>query len=121
MTQSAVWHPFTQHGLGEPIPRAVRAEGALVHTADGRAVSRHIREQREALSLAALFAEEIGVVIQIRRSERTRVMDVLRAHGLSSQAHEIGGLNPRDAIEIYRDAKCIFSAPRTSLQTASVG
>jgi phosphoribosylformylglycinamidine synthase len=77
-----------------------------------------VREQREALSLAALFAEEIGVVIQIRRSERTRVMDVFRAHGLSSQAHEIGSLNPRDSIEIYRDAKCIFSAPRTSLQTS---
>jgi phosphoribosylformylglycinamidine synthase len=75
-----------------------------------------VREQREALSLAALFAEEIGVVIQIRKSERTRVMDVLRAHGLSSQAHEIGSLNPRDAIEIYRDAKCIFSASRASLQ-----
>lgn len=32
---SPVWHPFTQHGLGEPIPRIVRAEGALLHTADG--------------------------------------------------------------------------------------
>ena len=36
MTQ--VWHPFTQHGLGEPIPEVVRAEGAALHTADGRRV-----------------------------------------------------------------------------------
>jgi adenosylmethionine-8-amino-7-oxononanoate aminotransferase len=33
---SPVWHPFTQHGLGEEIPVIVRAEGALLHAADGR-------------------------------------------------------------------------------------
>ncbi|MDB5686184.1 MAG: adenosylmethionine--8-amino-7-oxononanoate transaminase [Rhizorhabdus sp.] len=33
---SPVWHPFTQHGLGEEIPLIVRAEGAALHTADGR-------------------------------------------------------------------------------------
>ena len=35
---SPVWHPFTQHGLGEPIPLVERAEGALLYTADGRAI-----------------------------------------------------------------------------------
>ena len=33
---SPAWHPFTQHGLGEPIPLVVRGEGAALHTADGR-------------------------------------------------------------------------------------
>jgi adenosylmethionine-8-amino-7-oxononanoate aminotransferase len=33
---SPVWHPFTQHGLGEEIPTIVRAEGAVLHAADGR-------------------------------------------------------------------------------------
>ncbi|MDI1297076.1 MAG: adenosylmethionine--8-amino-7-oxononanoate transaminase [bacterium] len=32
---SPVWHPFTQHGLNEPIPHVVRADGALLHLADG--------------------------------------------------------------------------------------
>ncbi|AUW57069.1 adenosylmethionine--8-amino-7-oxononanoate transaminase [Sphingobium sp. SCG-1] len=32
---SPVWHPFTQHGLNEPIPQVVRAEGSLLHCADG--------------------------------------------------------------------------------------
>jgi adenosylmethionine-8-amino-7-oxononanoate aminotransferase len=35
---SPVWHPFTQHGLGEPIPLVTHAEGAILHTADGRRV-----------------------------------------------------------------------------------
>ena len=35
---SPVWHPFTQHGLNEPIPRVARAEGAALFTEDGRRV-----------------------------------------------------------------------------------
>ena len=38
MSDSPVWHPFTQHGLGEPIPLVTHAEGAVLHTADGRCV-----------------------------------------------------------------------------------
>lgn len=34
----AIWHPFTQHGLGEPIPLVARAEGAALYTGDGRRV-----------------------------------------------------------------------------------
>lgn len=32
---SPVWHPFTQHGLGEPIPQIVSASGAWLTGADG--------------------------------------------------------------------------------------
>ncbi|MDB5737661.1 MAG: adenosylmethionine-8-amino-7-oxononanoate aminotransferase, partial [Sphingomonas bacterium] len=35
---SPVWHPFTQHGLNEPIPLVARTEGAALYTADGRRV-----------------------------------------------------------------------------------
>lgn len=38
MSASPIWHPFTQHGLGEPIPLVTHAEGAILHTADGRRV-----------------------------------------------------------------------------------
>lgn len=38
MTQnpnSPVWHPFTQHGLGDPIPLISHAKGARLYAADG--------------------------------------------------------------------------------------
>ena len=35
---SPVWHPFTQHGLAEPIPLVERAEGAALFTRDGRRI-----------------------------------------------------------------------------------
>ncbi|MCJ8157547.1 adenosylmethionine--8-amino-7-oxononanoate transaminase [Sphingomonas sp. LaA6.9] len=36
MSHSPVWHPFTQHGLGEPIPLIDRAEGVAIYDADGK-------------------------------------------------------------------------------------
>lgn len=36
MTHSPVWHPFTQHGLGEDIPLIAHGRGAVLHGADGR-------------------------------------------------------------------------------------
>ncbi len=33
-----VWHPFTQHGLREPIPLVTHAEGAALYTSDGRRI-----------------------------------------------------------------------------------
>jgi len=38
VSDSAIWHPFTQHGLGEPIPLVARSEGAALYTADGQRV-----------------------------------------------------------------------------------
>ena len=38
MTASPIWHPFTQHGLEEPIPLVTHAEGAALFTVDGRRV-----------------------------------------------------------------------------------
>ncbi|MDG5489180.1 adenosylmethionine--8-amino-7-oxononanoate transaminase [Sphingomonas sp. BGYR3] len=35
---SHIWHPFTQHGLNEPIPEIVRTEGAALYTRDGRRI-----------------------------------------------------------------------------------
>ena len=36
--KSPVWHPFTQHGLGEEIPLVERSKGAAIFTADGRRI-----------------------------------------------------------------------------------
>ena len=38
MSGSPIWHPFTQHGLQEPIPHVVSAKGAILHTAEGMEV-----------------------------------------------------------------------------------
>ncbi len=67
---------------------------------------------------AALFAEELGAVIQIRATDRARVMDMLRDAGLSGVTHAIGSPNDRDEIRIWNAAKVIFSEPRSKLLQA---
>ncbi len=68
--------------------------------------------------LAALFNEELGAVLQIRKSDRTHVMQVLRDAGLAAMSHIIGHTNTTDELRMIRGSKPIFSEPRIELQRA---
>ena len=74
--------------------------------------------RREDRTLRALFSEELGAVVQVRATDRDAVLGALREFGLSACSHVIGSVNDRDVIEVYRDAKKIFDAPRTELHRA---
>ncbi len=67
---------------------------------------------------AALFAEELGAVLQIRRAERPVVTALLREHGLGAATHLIGTLNGADEVRVWRNAKRIFAEQRVDLQRA---
>jgi len=74
-----------------------------------------VGERRNELTLKALFSEELGVVIQVRTDEREAVFATLREHGLSKHSHVIGKPNTRGVVEVWRDAKALFSAPLEQL------
>ncbi|RKP52600.1 phosphoribosylformylglycinamidine synthase [Trinickia fusca] len=74
--------------------------------------------RRDDLTLRALFTEELGAVVQVRAGERDAVLGALREQGLGACSHVIGKPNERDVVEIYRDAKKIYDAPRVDLQRA---
>jgi phosphoribosylformylglycinamidine synthase len=74
-----------------------------------------VGERRNERTLAALFNEELGAVIQVRSTERDAVMALLREHGLSRHAHVIGKPNARGVVEVWRDAKAVFAAPLADL------
>jgi len=74
--------------------------------------------RRNEQTLGALFNEELGVVLQVRRAEQGAVMNALRAEGLGAVSHIVGKPNDRDVIEVWRDAKSIFARPRAELQQA---
>lgn len=101
----------------------------LVTESDGIADSRaeygdsknwatQVSERRNELTLKALFNEELGAVIQVRREDRDAAMGVLRELGLSRHSHVIGKTNDKQLIEVWRDAKPQFSAPLKDLQQA---
>jgi len=68
---SPVWHPFTQHGLGEPIPLVTRAEGAALHTAEGQRIVDAISSWWVTThghgnpKIMAAIAEQVGKLDQI--------------------------------------------------------
>ena len=77
-----------------------------------------VAQLREERVLRALFNEEPGVVVQVRRADRDRLLGLLRQYQLSAHAHVIGLPNRQDTIEIHNDARCLFSMPRATLQQA---
>jgi phosphoribosylformylglycinamidine synthase len=59
----------------------------------------------------ALFAEELGAVVQIRRCDRSAVGTILNGAGLDY--HFIGEPNDKDEIRFRRNARLVLSSPRT--------
>ena len=74
--------------------------------------------QRNELTMKALFAEEAGVVFQVRAGDRDAVLRALREAGLSRVSHVIGRPNDRDSIEVWRDARRVWGESRATLQSA---
>jgi len=68
--------------------------------------------------VAALFAEELGAVLQIRRADRTRVMTQLRDAGVHGYASFIGAPNASDDLRITAQGKTVFVETRVDLQRA---
>jgi phosphoribosylformylglycinamidine synthase len=82
-----------------------------------------VSARREELTLKALFNEELGLLLQVRTAQRDEVMQLLRAHGLSACSHFVGKTRPASSameagkgkVEVWRDAKAVFSAPLADL------
>ena len=83
---------------------------------DSKNWATQVGARREEATLRALFNEELGVVLQVHGQDRDAVMAVLRAHGLSRHSHVIGKTLRNSAqLEVWRDAKSVFSAPLADL------
>ncbi len=82
---------------------------------DSKNWTSQVGERRNELTLRALFSEELGAVIQVRADQKSEVMNVLRTYNLGACSHIIGKPNDRDVIEFMRDAKNIYSQPRSAL------
>jgi phosphoribosylformylglycinamidine synthase len=83
---------------------------------DAKNWAQQVSGRRHEQTLRALFNEELGAVIQIRKVDRDAVFAVLRKLGLSANSHVIAKPNSNGRIEVWRDAKNIFAEPREVLQ-----
>jgi len=83
---------------------------------DAKNWAQQVSGRRHEQTMRALFNEELGAVIQIRREDRDAVFAVLRQLNLSACSHVIAKPNTNGRIEIWRDAKNVFAEPREVLQ-----
>lgn len=65
---------------------------------------------------AALFNEELGAVVQVKREHTEQVLTELSAAGLGDIAAVIGAPNPDDCITLSFDDEDIYSESRVTLQ-----
>jgi phosphoribosylformylglycinamidine synthase len=68
--------------------------------------------------MGVLFNEELGAVLQVRRSDTHAVMAAFFAAGIRSQLHVIGSLNDDDRLKIKKRNRLVFSETRTDLHKA---
>jgi len=85
---------------------------------DAKNWATQVGARRDELTLKALFNEELGAVLQVPAAQRDAAIGVLRAHGLSAHSHVIGKPNDRGVVEVWRDAKAVFTKPLHELQQA---
>jgi phosphoribosylformylglycinamidine synthase len=85
---------------------------------DSKNWASQVSARRAELTLKALFNEELGAVLQVPAAQRDAALATLRAHGLSAHSHVIGKPNDRGVVEVWRDAKNVFSRPLAELHQA---
>lgn len=69
-------------------------------------------------SIAALFNEELGAVIQVAQGNTPQVLSHLHDVGMGRYTHVIGTLNDRDQIQFNFRGKTVLSDSRINLQRA---
>jgi phosphoribosylformylglycinamidine synthase len=85
---------------------------------DSKNWAAQVSGRREELTVKALFAEELGALLQVPAARRDEAFGVLREHGLSAWSHVVGRPDERGVVDVWRDAKCLFARPLAELQQA---
>jgi phosphoribosylformylglycinamidine synthase len=73
---------------------------------------------RAARTVAALFAEELGAVLQVRASDEARALTLLRDAGIGDFACAIGRVVPEDRVTIHDADGEVYNGTRTELRCA---
>ncbi|TCV12172.1 phosphoribosylformylglycinamidine synthase [Vibrio crassostreae] len=68
-------------------------------------------------TLAALFNEELGAVIQVRNDDLDAVLSTLAANGLEACSHVIGSVEASDELVIKSGESVVIERNRTELRT----
>ncbi|MGA7511210.1 MAG: phosphoribosylformylglycinamidine synthase [Erwinia billingiae] len=99
-----------------------RSDGGLLVTLAEMAFTGHCGVEADIAalgndSLAALFNEELGAVIQVAAADRAHVEQVFAQHGLADCVHLLGKAVQGDRFVITSGDSAVYSESRTTLRT----
>lgn len=97
-----------------------RSDGGLLAAAVEMAFAGNVGLDLEipadADALAALFAEELGALIQVKDSDQAAVLEVLRAHGLDTCSSVVGALNDDFTFKVLQGGEAIYDEDLSALR-----
>ena len=96
-----------------------RSDGGLMTTLAEMSFAGHVGVSLDLSGLdedtmAVLFTEELGAVVQVLSGSAEALMEKFTDAGVS--AHRLGTLNANDSLEISRDGEILFACNRAALQ-----
>jgi len=96
-----------------------RSDGGLMTTLAEMSFAGHVGVSVDLSGLdedtmAVLFTEELGAVVQVLSGSAEALMEKFTDAGVS--AHRLGTLNTNDSLEISRDGEILFACNRAALQ-----
>lgn len=115
------WNAIQQLGKEEKLlAYHDRSDGGLIAAAVEMAFAGNIGLDIElptgSDAFAALFAEELGALIQVRDSDQVAVFETLKAHGLDTCSAIIGSLNDSFAFHVMQDGEAILEESLSELR-----
>ena len=97
-----------------------RSDGGLLATAVEMAfagnVGLDIELPADTDSFAALFAEELGALIQVRDSDQAAVLQTLRSHGLEPCSSIVGSLNDSHVFRVMQGGEALLEEGLSELR-----
>ena len=110
-------------GAGDLLAYHDRSDGGLLATLCEMAFAGRtgLEVDLDALGndpVAALFAEELGVVVQVAPNARERVLACMAEAGLGDICHRIGGLRDDDRVVVRAGDRSLLDETRVSLRDA---
>ena len=96
-----------------------RSDGGLLTTLAEMSFAGHVGVSVDLSGLdentmAVLFTEELGAVVQVRSDSAEALVQQFTEAGVST--HKLGTLNENDSLEVSRDGEILFACDRSALQ-----
>ncbi len=97
-----------RRGIALNLDMLLAAGSRLEEGGDAKNWAQQVSGLRHELTLRALFAEELGALLQVRTADRDAAFAVLREHGLAAHSHVVGKPQDEKTLSVWRDTQTVL-------------